>query len=151
MKRNPISKRTFLKAVKHEIDAIKENATTEEINKLNIRLFNPDEKDNCIYGQLTKSCESDRAKELMEKACIKIFNVVEVKFLDGNNYNELTVHAKILKYKNQTWNKADAIFTRNLNYLSALETYILLKNANNGDIIKYLKGETTELNLDTIK
>lgn len=155
MDRKAITKKTFLKAVKHEIDSIKEYATSEEINKLNIHLFNPDDINNCIYGQLTESCESYRAKELMEKGCLKVFDV-DSTFVKNKSFEYIAYKIKVNKNKRNIWNKKMKdtelqMYHRDYDYLSALETYIMLDNANNENIIEYLKGETQELNLDTIK
>lgn len=62
-----MKKSDFLKLVQIELDAIKINATKKEINKLNIKIFNHLDSDCCIYGQMTGSCISNRAKIIYTK------------------------------------------------------------------------------------
>ena len=71
-----ISKKEFLKDVKHEIDMLKKYGTKEELDRLNFSTFNPNMVIDCIYGQMTGSCMSSRAKELMDKSCIRTMNLV---------------------------------------------------------------------------
>lgn len=45
--------------------------TQEEKSKLNFSYLDYDSKERCIYGQTTGNCNSERAKELIKKACKK--------------------------------------------------------------------------------
>lgn len=140
-------KSDFLADVRHEIDMLKKHATKEELSNLNFDAFDPESPAQCIYGQATGSCESPRAKELMDKACIR---VMDFKSHRGAN---AVIRKSTFKYlkdfingsnKGQGWTETGS---RNYTHLSALEAYICLKDANNKGIIKYLRGEAKTLRL----
>lgn len=67
-----ITKKQFLSDVMHEIEMLKEHATLVEKERLDFKQFDPADIQCCIYGQLTGSCESNRAKELMDLSCIRV-------------------------------------------------------------------------------
>jgi hypothetical protein len=50
-----------------KINNIKKRATSEEISKLDLETFDHANRYACIYGQMTGSCTSVRAKDLMAK------------------------------------------------------------------------------------
>lgn len=144
-----ITKETFLKDVRTEVEGLKANATQEEISKLNIQFFNPDNKFACIYGQMTGNCSSKRAKELMDASCVRVTKL-------SDNVDEKTFDAVADKingnYTSQTWGTTwfDGTYIRNFDHLSMIELYIFLKGASPKNIMDYLKGEveTLELPLD---
>jgi len=138
-----ISKEQFLADVMHEINMLKQHATQEEISRLDISTFDHTRVVECIYGQMTHSCMSSRAKELMDLACVRVLDVkVGVDSIDGCDIesSEFNINGE---YSGQTW----ASIGRNFSYLSALEGYICTKNANIEGIIQYLKGEIDTLEL----
>jgi hypothetical protein len=147
--RRKLTKETFLQDVRIEVEGLKANATQEEISKLNIEYFDADSKFGCIYGQMTGTCSSARAKELMDKSCVRV-----TKFSDNVDDKTFDVVAKKIngKYTSQTWEKTwgNGIYSRNFNHLSMIELYIFLKGASPKNIMDYLKGEveTLELPLD---
>jgi len=53
-----------------EARQLRELITPEEQSRLILRHFNPKTIQNCIYGQLTGNCYSERAVELLT-ACAK--------------------------------------------------------------------------------
>jgi hypothetical protein len=57
----------FLQLVLVELISIREKATVEELDKLDFTNLKHRTSDNCIYGQMTGYCGSDRAKELFPK------------------------------------------------------------------------------------
>ena len=63
-----MKKLVFIKQVYEELKTIKEKATPNEINQLKLSGFNHTDYRYCIYGQMTGSCISDRAKELQKKS-----------------------------------------------------------------------------------
>lgn len=153
-----IPKKEFLNDVMFEINTLKELATREEIANLDFETFDPNNTRSCIYGQLTGNCQSVRAKELMDKACVRVMDlnnkidVLDKPFSSIQNY----VNGK---NEGQGWNDEggkyvkgfiDLVFeegSRNFNHISVLEAYIALKDAKNGDLLKYLKGEINSLTL----
>lgn len=144
-----ITKEQFLQDVRTEVEALKANATKEEIAKLDIEHFHPDSKQDCIYGQMTGSCESHRAKELMDSACVRVTN--STFFMGTFTFDNLATHING-EYTGQTWEgeSNDERYLRKFSYISMLEMYIFLKGASPKNIIDYLKGEveTLELPLD---
>lgn len=118
------TKKAFFKEVKKEIDNLKLKATQEEIDMLDFSMLDSDNRFQCIYGQMTGYCESERALELTPK-----------------------------KYDDTGWGldfsdaKKNSVFTQTQPNFTPLEVYISMLNSNNADVIKYLKGEIETLNL----
>jgi len=142
-----ITKEQFLADVRTEVESLKQNATPEEVARLNIEDFNPMNMSKCIYGQMTGSCENKRAKELMDKACVRVTRDDSRKF-ENKSFDE--VAGKINgEYTQQTW-KPRGWHDRDYDYLSMVEAYIFLKGSSPKNIMDYLKGEvdTLELPLD---
>jgi hypothetical protein len=135
-----ITKQQFLKDVAHEVRMLKKHATEDEIAKLNIDDLNPRKEKNCIYGLATGHCRSPRAIELIRRCCQRILHT------DGQMdtiYKK--TFADVKGYINGS--NPNLISPNNYKYLSSIEGYIVLKNAKNENIIKYLKGETKTLTL----
>jgi hypothetical protein len=150
-----IKKTEFLQAVKAEVRAIKLHATTDEIGRL-LSEFNGETQAKCVYGQLTGSCESPRAKELMELSCQRVvatelnskrrLRFVSSFFTNAVSRKTFTALKDFVRPAGTSlkmWIEED----RNYDYLSALETYILTDNSNDTAIINYLKGTSDSLNL----
>ena len=139
-----ISKKDFLADVEHEIRSLKENASPEELYRLNLNSFDPRSQYSCIYGQMTGSCRSQRAKNLMDKSCVRVLhNITGVDSISKKQFKE--VSDKINgSYEGQPWDYAGI---RTYRYLSALEGYICLKGAKISNIISFLKGERDDLKL----
>jgi hypothetical protein len=145
-----MKKADFLNAVKHEVETLKELATENELKRLNFRKFNHDHHDACIYGQMTGSCGSKRAKVLMDKACVIVTKDACVISFENRTFKEVKKHINGAN-TGQGWNDDGGsmlhFVSRNYSHLSALEAYICMKNAKTENIIKYLKGETDTLKL----
>lgn len=143
-----ISREQFLQDVRTEVEALKANATPYEVGKLNIETFDADSQALCIYGQMTGSCSSFRAKQLMDASCVRVTS--SSSFID-NKYFEDVAEKINGDYTGQTWEDdwGDA-YHRAFSYLSMVEMYIFLKGSSPKNIMKYLKGEveTLELPLD---
>lgn len=141
----------FLKDVMHEIDALKEHATPQEKLNLSFSSFDCTHPEYCIYGQLAGVCYSERAKDLMDKCCIRVMNIE-----DGANSiinvpiegDEFNINGS---YEGQTWTEPqkwnEGHYYRSYKYLSALEGYICSARANNKGVISYIKGEINTLTL----
>lgn len=138
-----ITKKQFLSDVMHEINMLKQHATAKELSRLNFDAFNPGHSENCVYGQMTFDCESDRAKELMDVSCIRQMNL-KYGFADIDNCSFSEASNFINgQYDGNTWCGS----MRNWSYLSALEGYINLKDSKNKEIIAYMRGESKTLTL----
>ena len=68
------TKEQFLADVVAEAIALKKNATPEEIGRLDFDTLRPENKERCIYGQMTGDCDSLRAIDLIS-LCAKRFIV----------------------------------------------------------------------------
>jgi hypothetical protein len=150
-----IKKTEFLQAVEAEVRAIKLHATTDEIGRL-LSEFCGDSQTRCVYGQLTGSCESPRAKELMELSCqrvvatelnskrrLRFVSSFFTRAVSRKTFTALKNFVRPAGTSLKMWIEED----RNYDYLSALETYILTDNSNDTAIINYLKGTSDILNL----
>lgn len=56
-----------------EAKNLRKLATREEKDQLNLVTLNPRNEWKCIYGQMTGSCFSDRAEELIVKSCQRVY------------------------------------------------------------------------------
>ena len=134
----------FKADVLHEINMLKKHATKKEKVLLDFDRFNYDLKRNCIYGQLTGSCDSKKAEELMDKCCIRVMNLPNgTSSIENRSISdkEFIINGK---NKGQGW---WGVGNRRYAYLSALEGYICTKGAKNKEIINYIKGNTDKLTL----
>lgn len=61
--------------VLEEATLLKQHATPEEIELLDIDELNPSQPSNCIYGQMTGSCFSPRAHELLFKCAVWPYSI----------------------------------------------------------------------------
>lgn len=142
-----ITKKQFLADVMHEIDMLKLHASDGEKDRLNFHIFNPKHQRQCIYGQTTGDCESERAHELMDACCKRQMNMSGGTDIGATDLSNKTFSgiAKFINgdYKGDTWQHG----YRTYRYLSVLEAYINLTGAKNEQIIAYIKGETDTLKL----
>ncbi len=134
-----LTQKQFLLDVRTEVEALKKHATKDEIGNLNFSYFDPESQYGCIYGQMTGRCTSARAKELMDLSCVR------VAVGDSLAYSKKDLPDILKKingqYNGQMWNQG----FRNFEYLSMIETYILLADSKPKNIIAYLKGEKEKL------
>lgn len=113
------TKKQFLEDVAKEARALKKHATKEEKEKLDFSNLWPNDVTLCVYGQMTGYCDSPRATELI-KACTKKF------FFDSHNGFAYTD-----EFSEYLW--------------SPLERYITHDDAQNKNLIDFLKGERKDL------
>lgn len=136
----------FLEDVRKEARALRENATADEIAKLNIGELNPESFFECIYGQMAGSCQNVRASELIHLCCPRFFtnNTYRdyesmedaIKTVNGEKITDIDSPVK-LRVHRENW----------LVHLSSIEAYIMTPEAKNANLISYLKGETDTLEL----
>lgn len=145
-----MKKQDFLNDVEHEVRMLKKHGTKEELARMDLDGFQPEHQEHCIYGQMTGSCVSKRAKILMDKSCVRVFSSDPFRFKDMN-YNGFKPYINGTN-KGQGWNDDGGNYhwtthSRNYNHSSALEGYILMKGAKIKMIISFLKGESDKLKL----
>lgn len=116
----------FLSLVRTELRALKNNATKKELKKLKIDKIIVDEWKSCIYGQMTGDCDSNRAKELTEKAYEGLHDWKRIAIDDEEAYCEFTP-LEVWLYEFQD------------------SDYKNVKPKNLINVIKYLKGEISQI------
>lgn len=137
-----------------EVENIKRYATPEEIAKLNLASIDSYDKTGCIYGQMTGSCLSFRATEMIEKCCVRYINQLPTYdgyterfnkvFSEHINGREMPDGFVAREDVHDVWDN-----DRTTNYLSALEGWIIRPEANLKGIVRYIKGDTDKLVLET--
>lgn len=129
-------KEVMQKLVKEEARNLKKFATKEEINKLGVRALDPESKYSCVYGLMTGNCFSERAVELIEKSCKRVYNKGRLNGVEDAKVNGSP--------KNKDRNEYGPC-----KYYSPIEVFIYQyenrENGNNERLIKYLKGEIKTL------
>lgn len=134
------TKSQFLDDVKKEAKALKEHATKEEIRLLSLGTLDPQNKLMCIYGQMTGTCVSRRAAELIDKCCKKYFKLYP-QINTGMRHVSESLMTSINEFVSE---RSESL---KIKHLSSIETYIMQPFAKNDNLIAYLKGETKKLEL----
>lgn len=116
-----------------EAKALKKHSTPEERKRLNFTWLFPTSASQCIYGQMTHNCFSDRAVELIQKCAKRVYNTHS----DG-------VSATTKRNLNGSPKKKSRF-----SYWSPIEVFIAGKRKNqskyNEKLIQFLKGEINNL------
>ncbi len=128
--------KTLKELARIEVENIKQHATKKEISKLNIETFDPNDHGECIYGQMTGSCNSKRAMNLIIECCNK---VLSTEGMDENILDRCILNGEPRKLED---------FNDRIDYyVSPVESLIYRQKTAGPKIIKYLKGETETLKL----
>lgn len=116
-----------------EATKLKENITTDERSYLSFRTLLTSDSTRCVYGQITGSCWSKRAVELIEASCQKVLAPIK-----GGEGIRGTLNGS--PKESNRWN-----------YWSPIEVFIdkprNQENGNNERLIAFLKDETKTLKL----
>ena len=128
----------------NEAIALKQHATKEELDRLDFITVNAYSIVSCIYGQMTGSCHSDRAIELINKCAVSfIATSFPLGLGDVQGIND---------FCNNIIPNSDEAKAHNINgrtrYFSPIEVYIVLANSNKKALIDFLQGKTKSLNLE---
>ena len=129
--------------IKQEADEIIKNASEEELSVLSAAGVK-NTVNGYVYGQMTGHCNSERALELIEKCCTRVYDHTENPYL---LLNGSPVGKKRIGSYNQI--KFFSPIEAMLLYIDRSQAYNLLMTENISNLIKYLKGETKELILTT--
>lgn len=129
------------KLVIEEAKALKAKATKEEIIRLELSELEPTDHKTCIYGQMTGSCFSGRATELIEGCATKlIFGEI------GDDVTPIG-SCNTVELKNGREDKINGNI-----YFSPIEMFIAqsenIDNGNVGKLIDFLKGESKTLKFE---
>lgn len=131
--------------VRKEAEALRVHATKEERGRLDFKEFHQQGQRSCIYGQMTGDCFSERAAILINQCTPRYFNRDVFPFMWGEkiNMNRISENLngiKVSDFVKERTRASGASF-------SAIEAYILLPEANNANLIAFLRGETETLEL----
>jgi hypothetical protein len=132
--------------VRKEAEALKVHATKGEREKLDFKTLNAAHASLCYYGQMTGNCYSQRAAELIKKCCCRFFNGDVMPDLEEDNNDFEAIQSGNVGTEVEGFINA-RISPGRLTYYSAIEAYILLPEAQNANLIAYLRGETETLTL----
>ena len=110
--------------VRKEAETLRIHATKEERERLDVETMRPYDCKKDVYGQMTGEYDSGRATELKIK-CAPLF-------IDGDiqDFKTVGIHEC---FKDFSW--------------TPIEYYTLGTEANNANLIAYLRGETDNLEL----
>lgn len=110
--------------VLEEATLLKQHATPEEIHKLDVDWIDPTNFEQCIYGQMTGNCYSERAHELLAKCAVWPYSIE----LDGYVKTQMGV-TRWMNFRNGSSNG-----------FSPIEYYIYNRPDKIPVLVNYLKG-----------
>lgn len=116
--------------VTQEAILLRHNATQAERDHLNFNEVNPWFSDECIYGQMTGSCQNKRAAELLE-SCAYPYSVTIARYSEPLGHETFAVRPERI----------------GIPVFSAIEYYIVQRGAKLGELIDFLKCKTDKLEL----
>jgi len=126
-----------------EAKKLKTNAKSYELAELNFAYLDSQQKDRCIYGQMTGNCFNDRAIELITKSCKRVFTDKSA----DDDFKDKRMGA----VKGELNGKPKESYSARMGYWSPIEVFIdMPRNKNNGNnerLVAFLKGETKTLTL----
>jgi hypothetical protein len=130
--------------VQKEAEALRVHATKEERERLDIEMLDPSMNALCIYGLMTTHCNSDRAIHLIENCACRFIKTNSISAIERYGFKEIQ---EVINGA-----KADNLQKSRINlcdpgHYSAIEAYICLPEANNANLIAYLRCETETLEL----
>ena len=129
--------------VRKEAEALKVHATSEERAKLDANLLDPTTRTGCIYGGIADHCDSPRAIELISKCACQYFVDNNFSDIQYDGFERISKHVNGTTVGNLEYKRHNSDAT----HYSAIEAYILLPEANNANLIAFLRGETETLEL----
>lgn len=125
--------------VRKEAYELLKNATKEERMHICFDVLLPNTMGGCIYGQMTGNCKSPKAIELLIECAVEFnYDFLSEQYSNsGIRFRERFKNFDGMRIMNQG----------ELRVFSAIEIYILEKDAKSENLIKYLREETTKLEL----
>jgi len=130
--------------VAYEANNLRIQATDTEKARLNVESLDPKLSFRCIYGLMTSDCYSERASELINACACRLVKDDYITGIANEGFERIkrNINGKHLDnlHENRTGTNETA-------HYSAIEAYILLPDANNENLINFIKGQTDTLNL----
>ncbi len=137
MKKNEI----LIKLVKQEAKKLKEIAKPIELKKLDFENLESDNRNKCVYGQMTGDCFNKRAEKLIMTVCERVYTSGNFNGISDSKLNGKPLPNRLVEDGCE----------RRINYYSSIEVFIYneknQKNGNNKRLINYLNGTTKTLRL----
>lgn len=130
-----MKKLTFPALVREEAENLKKFATKRERSSLDFQNFHARGIDSCIYGQLTGSCFSSRAKTLIKKCARRVYKCMGSRSQSESLSNRL--NGKPGNNRHEYWSPIEV-------FISQPHQKNMINGANER-LIKYLKGEIETL------
>jgi hypothetical protein len=135
--------------VKQEAKNLLKHATQAERDNLDFENFKPKHSGNCIYGQMTGTCFSERAEELIKKCATQVYDA-NSKTAEMDN---ISILADILvgspKGRERYKSNSSVMIEVETDFYSPIEVFVYeeknQKSGANENLIKYLRGEIKTL------
>lgn len=122
--------------VRGEAAKLREVITKKEASKLDFQTLDGENKDRCIYGQLTGYCFSNRAANLILKCCERVY-------IPNTKYCDELKNAKLNGEPHKV--KADRRYE---SYYSPIEKWLRVSTKKaQKNLIQYLKKEVDTLDI----
>ena len=137
-----LNKQQFLDMVMIEINCLRDNATQAEKDRLDFSSFHFALPSACIYGQMTGSCGSPRAKELYPKTLNKIMTREDIIHYNEHDEFLVTMGDGYTALENYLFVSADITETTTNSMFLCGESSVKHK-----EIIEFIKGERHMLTL----
>jgi len=118
--------------VKIELSNLMVYASENERRSINVNYLYPTASNYCIYGQMTGSCFSERALELVKKCAIPVSETIEYRKAELDHLNSPEKFGEDAEGRD---------------YFSALEVYIVTEHGRERkkEIVDFLKGYRQDL------
>ena len=129
--------------VRKEAEALRVHATKEERERLDFSKLKPRAEDGCIYGQMCGSCHNVRSVMLIQECTPRYFKDHGFTKISTEGFAGVQKRVNGEKVENFIEDRTNEI----VGHFSAIEAYILLPEANNANLISFLRGETETLEL----
>jgi hypothetical protein len=130
--------------VRKEAEALRIHATKEELTNLSIKELFPESIYGCIYGMMTGSCNSERAASLIDLCACRYIKDACLTEVGEQGFDRIQKKVNGATVEGFIKNRTRGSY---VTHYSAIEAYILLPEANNANLIAYLRGETETLTL----
>src|SRR5687767_8745177 len=128
--------------VRKEAEALKIHATKEERERLDFSALNSTSVTNCIYGQMTGHCDSERSLYLIGKCAARYTRDYSLGLIYEEGFSRISNHINGTEVCNLNKKRPTVFDTEDISHYSMIEAYILLPEANNASLIAFLRGET---------
>ncbi len=125
-----------------EARLLRQYATLDERDNLDLDTFDPLDRQNCIYGQMTGSCFSKRATSLIKKCAAMVVHLEEEE--------DCSIPIEYAPCRLPRGNKRKLTLTSNRaeqHYFSPIEIYIAQEDADIPQLLAFLQGNSKKLNL----